>query len=277
METNPYVAIQTLYPTFSKVFQKIADYILEDFNRILDISIHQMAHELGVAESSIVRFCKIIGFSGFSETKMMLAKHISFHSSSIYENLHESDTSEHITRSVFTRNVDTLQKAVDLLDFERIEAASKLINAAKHIVICGIGSSASIADNFAVHLMRIGMPAISITDSELLQISARLSDQNTLFIAISKSGRNLPIINAFRIAQENGAKTICLTCYQKTPLEKYCDVFIIHYYPTETLVSTRVVQITIIDCLIINATIHRQEEVVEILAANRLIVKPLRL
>lgn len=276
MEVNPYAAIQSLYPSFSKVFKRIADYILEDSNRVLDISIHQMAHELDIAESSIVRFCKIIGFSGFSEAKMMLAKYSSYYSSSIFESLSETDSAESVTRSVFAKNIDTLQKTVDLLDFKKIEAASELIRNARQIVICGIGSSASIADNFAVHLMRIGMPATSITDSELLQISARLSCPDTLFIAVSKTGSNQPIVNAFRITRETGAKTVCLTCYLDTPVEKYCDVCIVHYYPTEALVSTRVVQNTLIDALIINATMYRQQEVVDTLAANRRVVKSLR-
>ena len=222
-------------------------------------------------------FCKIIGYSGFSEAKVMLAKYSSYLSTSIFEDLCESDSTESITRHVFAHNIDTLQKAVDLLDFSRIDAAAQLIRDAEKIIICGIGSSASIADNFAVHLMRIGMPAISITDSELLQIAAGLSGPATVFIAISKTGSNIPIVNAFRIARDRGARTVCLTCYQKTPVEKYCDVCLIHYYPTEALVSTRVVQNTVIDALIINATIHHQQEVVDVLAANRKVVKPLRL
>lgn len=277
MDINPYAVIQSLYPTFSKVSKKIADYILADYNRILDISIHQMAHELNIAESSIVRFCKIIGYSGFSEAKVMLAKYSTYLASSIFEDLSESDSAESITRSVFSHNIDTLQKAVDLLDFDRIDDAAGRIREAEKIIICGVGSSASIADNFAVHLMRIGMPAISITDSELLQIAAGFSGRGTLFIGISKTGGNMPIVNAFRIARERGAGTVCLTCYQQTPVEQYCDVCLIHYYPTEALVSTRVVQNTLIDALIINATIHNQRQVVDALSANRKVVKPLRL
>lgn len=276
MEKNPYAAIQELYPSFPKVPKKIADYILEDPNRILDLGIHQMAQNLDVAESSIVRFCKLIGFSGFSDAKMMLAKCSASHAPSIFTKLGTQDSAEQITRNVFDRNIESLQKAVERLDFSCVQRAADLIGAAGHVVVCGVGSSASMADNVAVHLMRIGLPAVSVTDSELLQVTARLADSSTVFLAITKTGNNLPIVNAFRVAKEQGAKTICLTCYRRTPMDPYCDVSVVHYIPSEALVSIRVIQNTIIDSIIICATIHRQDEVVKTLEENRHVVACLR-
>ena len=59
MDKNVYAAIQSQYATLSKVGKRIADYILADPVHITSISIQQMAAELDIAESSIIRFCKI--------------------------------------------------------------------------------------------------------------------------------------------------------------------------------------------------------------------------
>lgn len=72
---NPYQIIRTNQPGYSKVFRTIADYILENPEQVLQANIHQLGRDLDVAESSIVRFCKAIGYSGFSELKIMLAKY----------------------------------------------------------------------------------------------------------------------------------------------------------------------------------------------------------
>ena len=61
MDKNVYAAIQSQYATFSKVGKRIADHIIADPVHITSISIQQMAAELGIAESSIIRFCKILG------------------------------------------------------------------------------------------------------------------------------------------------------------------------------------------------------------------------
>ena len=72
MDKNVYAAIQSQYATFSKVGKRIADHIIADPVHITSISIQQMAAELGIAESSIIRFCKILGCAGFSEMKLLL-------------------------------------------------------------------------------------------------------------------------------------------------------------------------------------------------------------
>ncbi len=275
MDKNPVAAIYMCYPSLPKVPKKIADYILEDTDRLLAISVQQMAQDLDIAESSIVRFCKIIGFSGFSEMKMMLAKYSGQQAPSVYGEGGDADSVESICRNIFLRNIDTMQKALEMLDFERVEAAAALLRDASQIIVCGIGTSANIADGFAVHLTRIGLHAVSATDSELMQISARRAGPETALIAISKSGRSIPVINAFRLARKGGAKTVCLTGYQNTPLEKQSDVCILHYCPVEPLVSTRVVQNTLVDCLCMTATRNDQQKVIENLAANRKVIKSL--
>lgn len=276
MEQNPYQVVRSNYPTYSRTFRIIADFILQQPEDLLGGNIHQMALQLHVAESSIVRFSKMLGFSGFRELKLMLAKYSSQQPSTIFENFNNDDP-EVITRSIFALSIETLQTAVEQLNFQAISDAAALINQSTHIIICGVGSSASIADNFAVHLMRIGMPAVSITDSELLQVAARLSTPDTLLIALSKSGRSTPLVQAFGLAKEQGAKTVCMTGYEQTPLGAHCDVNIVHYCPSAVLKSTRIVQHTIIDCICINATLHRQEEVKSILDENRRVIETLRL
>lgn len=72
MEKNPYEIIRTNYPSYSKVFRVIADYILNHSDEVLKTNIHKLGRDLDIAESSIVRFCKALGYSGFSELKIML-------------------------------------------------------------------------------------------------------------------------------------------------------------------------------------------------------------
>ncbi|MFR4414990.1 MAG: MurR/RpiR family transcriptional regulator [Butyricicoccus sp.] len=90
MDKNVYAAIQSQYATFSKVGKRIADHIIADPVHITSISIQQMAAELGIAESSIIRFCKILGCTGFSEMKLLLAKYSPKSVRTIFEDLSET-------------------------------------------------------------------------------------------------------------------------------------------------------------------------------------------
>lgn len=268
MDLNPYAAIQSRYASLTGVMQKIADYVLEDMERIQDLSIQQLAGRLGIAESSVFRFCRLLGFSGYSEFKMKLAKYSATYSNSIYQGLESEDSAETITRQVFGMYREVLNRTLETLDFDCLARAAELLRDAKQIVVCSIGLSASIADNFAAHLLRIGFPVLSVTDSELMQFHARQVDPGTLFLVISKTGNEIALVNACRLAHENGARTVALVCYPDTPIEAHCDICIRHYYPTQALLTTRFVQETLLDCLIIIATNDRPQEVMDILTAN---------
>ena len=275
MEKNPFQIIAANYSGFSKVFRRIADSVLEHPDQVLASNIHQLGRELEIAESSIVRFCKALGYSGFSELKLMLAKYGRQSSKIIFENLKDGSP-EAVSREIFSLSIETLQIAAEQLDFSAIQKAADMLNRAGRIVICGVGASASVADSFAAHLLRIGIAAEASTDGELMQMTARGADERTLFVAITKSGRNLPLVRAFELAKARGAMTVCLTGFEQTPIERFCDVRIVHYCPSTILMSSRIVQSTIIDCLCINAVIQRKEEAERIYAENREVLSCLR-
>lgn len=276
MEKNPYEIIRINYPSYSKVFRVIADYVLNHPEEVLKTNIHQLARELDTAESSIVRFCKAVGYSGFSELKIMLAKYGHQSSKIIFENL-QGGSPESASRDIFALSIETLQIAAEQLDFGAIKKTADLVNAAKRVVICGVGASASVAESFAAHLLRVGIAAEAATDSELMQLIARAADEQTLFIAITKSGRNLPLVHAFELAKAHGAMTVCMTGFAHTPIEKFCDVQIVHYCPTTILMSARIVQSTIIDCICVSATLQHQDEVETIWDENRKVIECLRI
>lgn len=275
MEKNPFQIIAANYSGFSKVFRRIADSVLEHPDQVLASNIHQLGRELEIAESSIVRFCKALGYSGFSELKLMLAKYGRQSSKIIFENLKDGSP-EAVSREIFSLSIETLQIAAEQLDFSAIQKAADMLNRAGRIVICGVGASASVAESFAAHLLRIGIAAEASTDGELMQMTARGADERTLFVAITKSGRNLPLVRAFELAKARGAMTVCLTGFEQTPIERFCDVRIVHYCPSTILMSSRIVQSTIIDCLCINAVIQRKEEAERIYAENREVLSCLR-
>ena len=145
------------------------------------------------------------------------------------------------------------------------------------IVIVGIGISASIAENFHAHLFRMGLPSQVQIDPEFMQVSAHMATPDSVFIAISKGGRSNAVVKALEEARIHGARTISITAYDKTPLTAVSDIPIIHYAPNQAMVSTRIVQNTIIDCLYICATRHRQQSVVEQIRENRRVAEFLRM
>ena len=274
MDKNVYAAIQSQYATFSKVGKRIADHIIADPVHITSISIQQMAAELGIAESSIIRFCKILGCTGFSEMKLLLAKYSPKSVRTIFEDLSETDSIQTISESVFGRNIDTLERALQLLDFQKIEQA---LSRAENILILGVGASGTIAEDFYIRLMRIGFRAVSLTDSHLMQIQASLCMPNTAVIAISHTGKTCEIVSAVRTAKEHGAQTIGITGFPDTPLKQVCDICLELYSPEQLFVSPRVAQFSLIDSLYVSLAVRRKDSVVQNIQRMNEVLQPLRM
>ena len=275
MDKNVYAAIQSQYSTLSKVGKRIADYILADPVHITSISIQQMAAELDIAESSIIRFCKIIGCAGFSEVKLLLAKYSPKSVRTIFEDLSETDSISTISESVFSRNIDTLERALQLLDFEKIEQAVGVLNRAENILILGVGASGTIAEDFYIRLMRIGIRAL--TDSHLMQIQASQCGPDTAVIAISHTGKTREIVSAVRTAKECGAPTIGITGYPDTPLKEVSDICLELYSPEQLFVSPRVAQFSLIDTLYVSLAIRRKDSVVQNIERMNEVLLPFRI
>lgn len=263
MKSNPYAAIQSQYETFPRVSKRIADYILEDPVHVTSISVQQMARELSIAESSIIRFCKNIGCSGFSEMKLMLAKYAPKSIRIIFEDLSETDSVESITKNVFNRNIDTIQRALDCLDLEKVAQAAELMSQAKKILILGVGASGTIADDLYIRLMRVGLSAESLTDSHLMQIAASQCDADTVIFGISHTGKSHEIVSAMELARSCGSKTISMTGYPNTPIQKVSDICIELYSPEQLFVSPRVAQVSLLDSLYVALSIRQKEYVVQ--------------
>ena len=271
MDKNVYAAIQSQYATFSKVGKRIADHIIADPVHITSISIQQMAAELGIAESSIIRFCKILGCTGFSEMKLLLAKYSPKSVRTIFEDLSETDSIQTISESVFGRNIDTLERALQLLDFQKIEQAVDVLSRAENILIL------TIAEDFYIRLMRIGFRAVSLTDSHLMQIQASLCMPNTVVIAISHTGKTCEIVSAVRTAKEHGAQTIGITGFPDTPLKQVCDICLELYSPEQLFVSPRVAQFSLIDSLYVSLAVRRKDSVVQNIQRMNEVLQPLRM
>lgn len=258
MEKNLYMTLEGIYPSLHRVEKKIAGYVLENADAVTKMSVQELARTLEVAESSIVRFSKLTGCSGFSEFKLMLVRCAPRERRTIFEDVTPEDSPEAITRKVFSRNIDTLERALDMLDYEKIGQAVDLMHAAERIVFFGLGASASIAEDFYIRLMRIGMNAQAVTDAHLSQIAAGMLDRRSVAVGITHTGQTLEVVRALEKARACGAATIAITGFSKTPVEQAVDLCLELYSPEQLFVSPRVAQVSLIDSLYVGLALRRK-------------------
>ena len=66
----------------------------------------------------------------------------------------------------------------------------------------------------------------AVTDAQLMQMCAALTDEETLVIAISLSGKTKELNNSVRIAKKKGASVVYITTNENAETAECCDELI---------------------------------------------------
>jgi len=218
------VKTRFLQPSLTKSEKKAADFLLDNPWRVLDITLAEYANASGSSQASILRFCRRLGVEGFPELKLLLSAVLSSEEQEdIGQEVNPDDSILEIMQKVFWFNIQTLQDTLSLMS-EDCDKALEAFLAAEGLTFFGIGDASGPCYFADIKFKRIGIRSQVSTDPDMQLIMARMLGPKDLAIAVSHSGRSRNVIEAMRLAKENGATTMCITKYDKSPLVKYCDI-----------------------------------------------------
>ncbi|QKS72724.1 MurR/RpiR family transcriptional regulator [Paenalkalicoccus suaedae] len=259
--------IKASYHEFRAKEKVIADYIMEHPEKIIHSSISQVADNLNVAEATVFRFCKRIGFKGYQAMKIALASEVVNDVKDIHEKIHEDDDEKSIAEKVFKSNIRTLEDTLSVMDADKMKQAVDILCNAQRIEFYGNGGSGVIAQDAHHKFIRTGIPSAAYSDSHLQMMSASQLTSKDAVVLISHSGANRDILQTLEVAQEHGVPTIGITSLAKSPLSEQVDVALFTLseeteYRSEALAS-RLAQLSLIDALYVNVSIRKKEQMQE--------------
>jgi len=278
--SNPLSVIKNMYPSFHRVEKQLADFILNDPEIFITLSVSRIAERTRTACSSVIRFCKTIGYSGLKELKIKIAKNIDLDQDAIFEAITPSDQVDKILPKVFDASINALQDTLKSIDKASFAKAVSLLAKAKRIEFYGVGTSATLAVDAYYRFMRIGFPAFVATDPHISRISASKLNANSVAVGISHTGRTKDTCDTLKIAKKQGAKIISITSFRKNAITKISDVELI-VSSTETrvmkeAVSSRIAQIAVIDSLYVAVALRKYSNTTHNIDAITEIYKDLR-
>ena len=90
--------IRQTYPTLTAVERRVADYILENGEEVVLMPIADLAKNVGVAKSAVVRCAKSLGFEGYAELKIALTSELSKNKQLNYAPYIDPDDTQNLRR-----------------------------------------------------------------------------------------------------------------------------------------------------------------------------------
>ncbi len=243
--------IKVLQNEMGKAEKKVAQWILDHPEEILPLSISELAEAVGCGEATVFRFARHLGFAGYQDLKISLARETK--STMVNVNMTPEDSAYEIYEKVCNDIYCALERTKKSLSADVLQQAADSIMSAGRIVIFGLGNSAAMAQDMAHKLLRIGYTVFAYTDNHMQMIAAAHLQEGDVAIGISHSGSSKDVIEALQIARSHGAKTICITNKGKSPILKHSDL-VLYTSSEETkynvlALNSRIAQLSIIDAL----------------------------
>lgn len=252
------------YASLTPAEKKLADYVLQYPSETVGLSAAALAQRAGTAPSAVVRFCKSLGFEGFPAFKVRLAVALSQQIPASYmSGAARGDSSSTVLDKIFAANIKALQDTVARIDRVAFSEAVALLAGANTIHIYGVGTSAGMVNELQHRLMILGFRSQGFTDIASMRLSTMNLQPGDVAIGISHSGRTLVTMETLELSRKAGAKTVCLTSYNASPITTVCDQVLTVYcdethYPVEAA-SARIAQTGVIDALVAALSVQRYD------------------
>lgn len=274
--------IRAQYDTLTGAEKRIADHVLQYSSDVVFMSVGQLAEHAQVARSAVIRFCKSLGFTGYTQLKLALAAELSKNKELNYTPyIYPNDSAELIMDKVFSANVKALHDTAAFLDKKAAGAVLDLMAKAENIYLYGIGTSASMVTELQYRLMQLGYNSFAFTDPPTMKVSTMNITARDLALGISHSGRTVATIDTLKLAGSAGAPAVCMTSYPGSPITCVCqEVLCVHsdevQYPVEAM-SAKIAQLSLIYALTTALSARNYEDTVRRSKCARDLVNTIRI
>ncbi len=217
---------------FTSTEQRIAEYILQNPEKVVEGSAQELARESDTSPAAWIRFSKKLGYKGLPALKMDLAKDDKENDDLYHVLIEEKDSIETMVRKVQKISRNTLEQTYKLLNTDELNAAIQYLLQASNIYLVGIGGSGVVCTDMMQKLTRLHRSVIYHEDAHVLLARIAHITPEDVLVAISYSGETNLVNAAVKYAKKNGTPVIAITQYNvRSTLAKEADVKL--YMPLE--------------------------------------------
>jgi DNA-binding MurR/RpiR family transcriptional regulator len=248
-------------PSLSPAEQRVARAVIDEAATAAQLTISELAKRAQTSETTVIRFCRAMGFAGYPELRLTLAaeagraRDIGTPDESMGSDISPTDDLDQVVKKIAFADARAVEETASQLDIAVLGRVVDIVARARRVDIYGVGASAFVAHDFQQKLHRIGRVAYAWSDLHLALTSAALLDERDVAIGISHTGTTLDTMDAFAEAGRRGAQTVALTNFPKSPITRIADHVLTTAARETTFrsgaMASRLAQLTVVDCIFV--------------------------
>ena len=224
MGTNFWELLQQRQGQLTRSGHAVADYLLQHADEAQYLSISSLARECNVAEATVFRFCRALGFDGYHEMRIALAQANATGTMSSQRELQPGASTETLFEHASARLFTAINGTQNALSAEAVDKAARMLREAKQVFCFGQGGSMLLANDICARFSSLSNKFRTAGDSHLQILAASLMGPEDVVLFISYSGATRDMLETLRTAKASGAKIILLTHYEDSPGAAMADV-----------------------------------------------------
>ena len=263
MNRDILAVIQENMDSFSKGQKRIANYILESYDKAAFMTASKLGKRVSVSESTVVRFAAELGYDGYPSMQKSLQKMIRNRLTSVQriEVANDRIGDQDVLDMVLQSDIDKIRQTLDEIDRDSFENATDAIVAARRIYVIGV-RSAAIATFLGFYFNLIFDNVVMITantPSEVFESLLRVGEEDVI-IGVSFPRYSSRAVQAVSFARDRGATTIAITDSEASPLAQISQYTLKARSDMASFVDSLVAPLSLVNALLVEVSRKKNED-----------------
>jgi DNA-binding MurR/RpiR family transcriptional regulator len=216
--------IKSKYNSLPKNHRKIADYFINNFDRIPFLNVQNLSESTGASVASIVRFAQRSGYKGFSDLRDAIADSLQrgLHNSEIFPLLVKHKIEDDLLSEVANLDIKNINDTLNLIERKSFNYIIERISAARKVYTGGLGISYLLAEILAYQLTQVGInSSVLVHTHTLFHEQVLYLNSKDLLVLFSFPPYSTETVDLARFSQERKIDTIAITNKPASPITFY--------------------------------------------------------
>lgn len=187
--------------------RNVLDSVIKNKHDFYNLTINEFANKSLVSKSFIIRLCKKLDYSGYSEFKYQLKIEV------------ENSDTRQTTQSILDSTTEDLKETLRLIDSKKLNKLSQLLYQAPHIYTYGTGyGQKTILEDFKRGIISSQRTITSLPSSVELHLYSDTMVANDVLFIVSIRGKVDNIKNDLILLKEKGVIVVSITQFATNEL-----------------------------------------------------------
>ncbi len=249
---------------FSKGQRRIAQYILESYDKAAFMTANTLGKTVGISESTVVRFAVELGYDGYPTMQKALQEMVvnRLTAAQRIEVTNDRIGDQNVLSMVLQSDMEKLRQTGETVDTDAFEAAVNALLGAERVYIIGVRSAAPLADFLGYYLNYMFRDVHILTTSGASEMFEQIVGVNSkdAVIAFSFPRYSATTLKTAQYCRSTGATVIGVTDTKLSSLGQCSDHVLVAKSDMVSLVDSLVAPLSVVNALIVAIAAKKEKE-----------------